>query len=112
MTSAGYFNKTFIPIIKKRPIEVWDFIQRFDVGHLVKHLDTHHVADVVEKLILIDTSNLSGEETKFTERRELLVRMINYMINKSHNPGVVDNIAYVLNEIVNRAAQNPQHKEW
>ena len=44
---------------------MWDSLQKFDIGHLVKHLDTHHVADIIEKLILIDTSNLSGEETKF-----------------------------------------------
>jgi hypothetical protein len=34
------------------------------------------------------------------------------MFNKAHNVDVVENVAYILNEIVTRAGQNPQNREW
>jgi hypothetical protein len=48
-----------VPIIRRRGLAVWEYIRtnNYVMGNLLKHMDTPHIADLVEKLILLENSN-------------------------------------------------------
>ena len=48
------------PIIRRRGLSLWEHIRTHPeiIGHLMKHIDTTHIADIVEKLILIENIDL------------------------------------------------------
>ena len=43
---------------------------------MIKHIDIKHIAEIIEKLIILDTSQENYEEKFFEERKELLERII------------------------------------
>jgi hypothetical protein len=105
VTSAGYFSKFIQSIIKKRGYELWGWLinNPYVLSGLVKHLDTSHVGDIVEKLIVLDTQDeVQNECTYLSERIGLLKRVISYMLNKSHARDVTENVSELLCEIISK----------
>ncbi|CAD8127244.1 unnamed protein product [Paramecium sonneborni] len=105
VTSAGYFAKAFIAIIKKRGFDVWATIikNKKILSNLIKHIDIKHIAEIIEKLIILDTSQENYEEKFFEERKELLERIIKLLQYKSYNTEIVDNVCEILIEITTKS---------
>ncbi|CAD8070462.1 unnamed protein product [Paramecium primaurelia] len=105
VTSAGYFAKAFIAIIKKRGFDVWATIvnNKTILSNLIKHIDIKHIAEIIEKLIILDTSQENYEEKFFEERKQLLERIIKLLQNKSYNTEIVDNVCDILIEITTKS---------
>ncbi|CAK69282.1 unnamed protein product (macronuclear) [Paramecium tetraurelia] len=105
VTSAGYFAKAFIAIIKKRGFDVWATIikNKAILSNLIKHIDIKHIAEIIEKLIILDTSQENYEEKFFEERKELLERIIKLLQHKSYNTEIVDNVCDILIEITSKS---------
>ncbi|CAD8193917.1 unnamed protein product [Paramecium octaurelia] len=105
VTSAGYFAKAFIAIIKKRGFDVWATIvkNRAILSNLIKHIDIKHIAEIIEKLIILDTSQENYEEKFLEERKELLERIIKLLKHKSYNTEIVDNVCDILIEITTKS---------
>ncbi|CAD8191460.1 unnamed protein product [Paramecium pentaurelia] len=104
MTSAGYFSKVFLAIIKKRGYDVWTQIinNKYIISNLLKHIDCKHIAEIIEKLILLDTTQEVTEESFFNERKTLLQRIIILMQNKYYCSEIVENICDILTEITSK----------
>ncbi|CAD8185847.1 unnamed protein product [Paramecium pentaurelia] len=105
VTSAGYFAKAFIAIIKKRGFDVWETIinNKSILSNLIKHIDIKHIAEIIEKLIILDTSQENYEEKFFEERKQLLERIIKLLQYKSYNTEIVDNVCDILIEITTKS---------
>ncbi|CAD8079852.1 unnamed protein product [Paramecium primaurelia] len=105
VTSAGYFAKAFIAIIKKRGFDVWETIinNKTILSNLIKHIDIKHIAEIIEKLIILDTSQENYEEKFFEERKQLLERIIKLLQYKSYNTEIVDNVCDILIEITTKS---------
>ncbi|CAD8102044.1 unnamed protein product [Paramecium sonneborni] len=104
MTSAGYFSKAFLAIIKKRGFDVWTQIinNKQIINNLLKHIDCKHIAEIIEKLITLDTTQEFTEETYINERKALLQRIIFLMQNKYYCSEIVENICDILTEITSK----------
>ncbi|CAD8169980.1 unnamed protein product [Paramecium octaurelia] len=104
MTSAGYFSKFFLALIKKRGFDVWYGIanDKETLSNLIKHIDCKHIAEIIEKLIILDTTQEQQEETFIKERKSLLQRIIELMQNKYYCSETVENICDILTEITSK----------
>ncbi|CAD8179364.1 unnamed protein product [Paramecium octaurelia] len=104
MTSAGYFSKAFLAIIKKRGFDVWTQIinNKQILSNLIKHIDCKHIAEIIEKLIILDTTQEFTNETFLNERKILLQRIIILMQNKYYCSEIVENVCEVLIEITTK----------
>ncbi|CAD8128039.1 unnamed protein product [Paramecium sonneborni] len=105
VTSAGYFAKTYIAIIKKRGFDVWATIvkNKSIIQNLIKHIDIKHISEIIEKLIILDTSQENYEEKFFEERKALLERIMRLLQHKSYNIEIVDNVCDILIEITTKS---------
>ena len=63
LTSAGYFSKVVLSLIRKRGYDVifytkqlWEFLDNNKqiLSNLIKHLDVIHIAEIIERLIIFD----------------------------------------------------------
>ncbi|CAK84076.1 unnamed protein product (macronuclear) [Paramecium tetraurelia] len=104
MTSAGYFSKALLAIIKKRGFDVWSEIinDKQILSNLLKHIDCKHIAEIIEKLIVLDTTQELADETYLNERKSLLQRIIILMQNKYYCSEIVENICDILIEITSK----------
>lgn len=103
-TSAGYFNKTFQSIIKKRGYSFWEYItlRPLHLSNFMKHLDVGHIADIVERLIILDTTEEPHLNTYIEARKTLLKRVFNIMKNKYYSPEIVFNCANIINSVITK----------
>ncbi|CAK84551.1 unnamed protein product (macronuclear) [Paramecium tetraurelia] len=104
MTSAGYFSKAFLAILKKRGFDVWTQIinNKQILSNLIKHIDCKHIAEIIEKLIILDTTQEFTDETFLNERKILLQRIIILMQNKYYCSEIVENVCDILIEITTK----------
>lgn len=83
---------------------MWAYLQEHPavVSNMVKHVDVVHVAELLEKLIVLADH---PEDTYLAQRQALLGRLLNVSLNKSYQGVVVENVAQILNEIVLRGRE-------
>lgn len=67
VTSAGYFSKGMLALIRRRGYSVWEHLTEDPtiLSHIMKHLDSRHISEIVEKLIILDTTQEPPSEENF-----------------------------------------------
>ncbi|CAD8097576.1 unnamed protein product [Paramecium primaurelia] len=111
VTLASYLSKVVCAIIRRRGYDLWRFLSQPEhksiLSNLIKNLDVFHVAEIIEKLIILDTNQeLQDNQTNFLEERsEFLRRIIRVFEYKTHQNDITDNCSHIFNEILNKSEQ-------
>ncbi|CAD8201653.1 unnamed protein product [Paramecium octaurelia] len=109
VTLASYLSKVVCAIIRRRGFDLWRFLSQPEhksiLSNLIKNLDVFHVAEIIEKLIILDTNQeQSDNQTNFLEERsELLRRVIRVFEYKTHQNDITDNCSHIIIEILNKS---------
>ncbi|CAD8104985.1 unnamed protein product [Paramecium sonneborni] len=113
-TLAGYFGKIMKAIIDKRGFHLWQYLtypqkeSQNVLEDFIKHLDVHHIADILFNLIRFDTVRQENGDVYLYQRSELLLRIIYYMQNKNYDNLVVENVCYILRNILTEISDNEE----
>ncbi|CAD8105795.1 unnamed protein product [Paramecium sonneborni] len=109
VTLAGYLSKVVCGIIRRRGYDLWRFLSQPEhksiISNLIKNLDVFHIAEIIEKLIILDTNQEQQDnQTNFQDERiELLRRVIRVFEYKTHQNDVTDNCSHIIIEILNKS---------
>ncbi|CAD8203547.1 unnamed protein product [Paramecium octaurelia] len=108
VTLASYLSKVVCAIIRRRGFDLWRFLSQPEhksiLSNLIKNLDVFHVAEIIEKLIILDTNQEQQDnQTVFLEERsDLLRRVIRVFEYKTHQNDITDNCSHIIIEILNK----------
>ncbi|CAD8089731.1 unnamed protein product [Paramecium primaurelia] len=117
-TLAGYMAKILKAIIEKKGLSLWKYLinpqkeSQYILKDLIKHLDVLHIADIIFNLIRMDTIREEGAEAYLNQRLQLLLRIIDYMQQKHDNVMIVENVSYILQNILTETIENEERIQF
>ncbi|CAD8197748.1 unnamed protein product [Paramecium pentaurelia] len=117
-TLAGYMAKILKAIIEKKGLSLWNYLinpqkeSQYILKDLIKHLDVLNIADIIFNLIRMDTIREEGAEAYLNQRIQLLLRIIDYMQQKHDNVMIVENVSYILQNILTETIENEERIQF
>ncbi|CAK59232.1 unnamed protein product (macronuclear) [Paramecium tetraurelia] len=117
-TLAGYVAKILKALIEKRGISLWKYLlnsqkeSQYVFKDLIKLLDVPQIAEIIYNLIRLDIIKDEGEEVYIDQRLQLLTRIIDYLQSKSYNGVIVENVSYILQNILTETIDDDERAQF